>query len=150
MKSFSEQRLMMIRLETETIIAAQPDRVWQILTDFKSFPEWNPSILEMEGSPELKARLALKVSAPDRSGTTYAFKAVIVRFLPGELLAWRSGVPGILNGLIRQHIQDDELRTRNNPITASTLPDRGYSTRPYALDKRSHSVFPIRQPSDLV
>lgn len=89
----------MIRLETETIIAEPPKRVWQILTDFKSFPEWNPLILEMEGSPKLKAKLALTVSAPDGSDTTYSFKAVIVNFQPGELLAWKGGVPGILSGL---------------------------------------------------
>ncbi|MCJ8278520.1 MAG: SRPBCC domain-containing protein [Rivularia sp. ALOHA_DT_140] len=88
----------MIKLETETIIAAPPQQVWNILIDFESYPEWNPMILEAKGKAEVAAKLKLKVSAPDGSGSTYSFKAAIAKFEPGEILAWKGAVPGILSG----------------------------------------------------
>ena len=83
----------MIRIETETIIPASPEQIWDILTDFESYPEWNPMILEVTGKPVIGAKLKLKVSAPDNSGRKYSFKAVIVNNQPNEMLAWKGGVP---------------------------------------------------------
>ena len=37
------------RLQTEIEIDAAPDRVWMILTDFASYPEWNPFIRFVRG-----------------------------------------------------------------------------------------------------
>ena len=88
----------MIKIETETIIPASPEQIWDILTDFESYPEWNPMILEVTGKPVIGAKLKLKVSAPDNSGRKYSFKAVIVNNQPSEMLAWKGGVPGILSG----------------------------------------------------
>lgn len=87
----------MVKLETEIDIAAPPSRVWQILTDFESFPEWNP-LLQIMGKPELGAKLKVKVNAPDGSGSQYNFQAKVVDFEPDKLLAWKGGVPGILSG----------------------------------------------------
>lgn len=36
-------------LETEIIINAPADKVWNILVDFDSYPEWNPFILSFDG-----------------------------------------------------------------------------------------------------
>jgi uncharacterized protein YndB with AHSA1/START domain len=39
--------------DSETVIAAQPDDVWEILTDFESWPTWNPDVkwMSIEGEP---------------------------------------------------------------------------------------------------
>ena len=87
----------MVKLETEIDIAAPPNQIWQVLTDFKSFPEWNPQ-LEVVGKPELGAKLAVKANAPDGSDSRYEFRVRIVDFEPEKLLAWKGGVPGILSG----------------------------------------------------
>jgi uncharacterized protein YndB with AHSA1/START domain len=47
----------MIRIETAVSIAAPPERVWDVLTDFGAFPEWNPLVLRAEGEARAGARL---------------------------------------------------------------------------------------------
>ena len=102
----------MIKLETETILPAAPERVWDILTDFESYPEWNPMVLEVAGNSQIGAKLKLKVSAPDSSGNTYSFKAKIVNFQLGKILAWKGGVPGILSGFHYWKLSSCDCGTR--------------------------------------
>lgn len=37
------------RFHVERRIAAPPERVWSLLTDAASYPDWNPSIFSIEG-----------------------------------------------------------------------------------------------------
>jgi len=45
--------------------------VWQVLTDFDRYPEWNPMILQIQNhsAPSLGAKLKMKVQYPDGSVT---------------------------------------------------------------------------------
>lgn len=45
------------QLQTEVEINAGPERVWAILSDFASYPEWNPFIRFIRGVPEKGERL---------------------------------------------------------------------------------------------
>jgi hypothetical protein len=44
-------------------IDAPPERVWQVFTDFQSFPSWNPFIRKMKGDlvPGGRLRIALRL-----------------------------------------------------------------------------------------
>ena len=50
-------------IKTETLIKAPAERVWAEMTDFASFPDWNPFVREAQGRLEpgeqLKIRLRL-------------------------------------------------------------------------------------------
>ena len=87
----------MTKLETEIEITAPPSQVWQILTDFESFSEWNP-LLQATGKAELGEKIAIKANAPDGSDAEYKFQVQIVDFEPNKILAWKGGIPGILSG----------------------------------------------------
>lgn len=50
-------------LRTEIIIDASAQIVWQTLTDFESYPEWNPFIQSIEGNTELDSELRATLSA---------------------------------------------------------------------------------------
>lgn len=41
----------MKKIESSIIINAPVEKVWQILTDFIGYPDWNPFISKIEGSP---------------------------------------------------------------------------------------------------
>jgi hypothetical protein len=88
----------MIRLETEVLLDAPPARVWQVLTDFAHYPQWNPLLLEAQGEPSPGARVAMKVTAPDGSGRRIHFVATLVRCEPHKALEWTGGVKGLLFG----------------------------------------------------
>lgn len=38
-------------IRAEITIQAEPQRVWEILTRFEGYPEWNPFIIRAQGVP---------------------------------------------------------------------------------------------------
>ena len=85
-------------IDTRIEIAAPPGRVWGVLTDFARFPEWNPFIIRIEGTPEPGALLRVEIKPPGRSAMTFTPKILAAR--PGEELRWRGRLllPGIFDG----------------------------------------------------
>lgn len=58
-------------LETEIIIDAPVETVWDILTDFPRYPEWNPFIKSIEGKPETGSKLKVVIQPPDSKPMTF-------------------------------------------------------------------------------
>ena len=75
-------------IETQIDIAASANRVWQILTDFRAYPDWNPFITEIVGRPEQGARLRVRICPPGRSPITIT-PTILVAAREWEL-RWRS------------------------------------------------------------
>ena len=84
-------------IETQIDIAASASTVWQILTDFPAYSEWNRFITKIEGTPELSARLRVRIGPPGRSAIT--FKPTILVAAREWELRWRSRriVPGFFD-----------------------------------------------------
>lgn len=83
-------------VRTEIDIAAGPQRVWQIITDFASYPEWNPFIRRVEGEPKQGARITINLTTP--GGTNRTYEPVITVIEPARELRWVGKVPGIVKG----------------------------------------------------
>ena len=85
-------------IETDIFIAATPERVWGILTDLDSYPEWNPFIIEASGELREGSRPRLIMRPP--GGRAMTFKPVVLRAAPGRELRWRGRLlmPGIFDG----------------------------------------------------
>ncbi|MEV1128778.1 SRPBCC domain-containing protein [Agromyces sp. NPDC049794] len=84
---------------TTTIdIAADPDTVWAVLTDFGSYSEWNPFMSSVEGTPEVGNRLVVRLSPAGGRGMT--FKPTVLTAIPGRELRWlgRLGFGGLFDG----------------------------------------------------
>lgn len=86
-------------IHTEIEIAAPPEAVWEVLAAIDAWSEWNPVIGGVkldgplrEGTP---GRLML-VLPPPAGRRTLAVRLVTVR--PGRELAWKGGVPGVVEG----------------------------------------------------
>jgi hypothetical protein len=88
----------MRQLETSVHIDAAADAVWDVLTDFDRYPEWNPFITSIAGALAAGARLSVSLAPP--GGRTVAMKPTVRAVEPGRRLAWLGhlGVPGIFDG----------------------------------------------------
>ena len=88
----------MRELQTSIEIDAPPERVWQVLTDFDSYPDWNPFIRSAVGKPEVGAKLENRLEPP--GGRAMTFKPTVLVAEPGRELRWlgRLLLPGIFDG----------------------------------------------------
>jgi hypothetical protein len=85
-------------LRTEIEIDAPSERVWEVLTDFGAYPEWNPFIRAVEGEPVVGSRLKVRIEPPGARGMT--FKPTVRAVEPARELRWlgRLLVPGVFDG----------------------------------------------------
>lgn len=92
-------------LQTEIEINAGVEQVWEILTDFSAYPEWNPFIRVIHGVPERAARLKVRIQANDAKAMTFRPKVLVADV--GRELRWlgRVVLPGIFDGEHRFFIQ---------------------------------------------
>src|SRR5258706_12875392 len=86
-------------LRTEIEIAATPERVFQVLTDFARYPEWNPFITHISGELRVGLPLQIELSLPEKN-KTYRFAPQLVRFETNQELRWRGRflLPGLFDG----------------------------------------------------
>jgi hypothetical protein len=88
----------MKELHTEIDIHAPPERVWELLTDFGSYPQWNPFIRNISGQPILGERLEVRLEPP--GGRSMTFKPKVLNADPNRELRWLGHllVPGLFDG----------------------------------------------------
>lgn len=82
---------------TEIEIEAQPEQVWQVLTDFTAYQLWNIFISEIRGMLKVGERLKVSAQVPVIGKIT--FRPVLIRVEPGQELRWlaHSLIPGLLD-----------------------------------------------------
>lgn len=73
-------------ISTSIDIAAGPQAVWGVLSDFAAYGEWNPFMDRIEGRPEVGAVLAVHLSSGGGRGMT--FKPTVLAATPGQELRW--------------------------------------------------------------
>jgi hypothetical protein len=88
----------MKELRTEIEIEAPAERVWQLLTDFASFPQWNPFIRSASGEAETGVRLTVHIQPSGARGMT--FRPTVLKAEPNRELRWlgRLLIPGLFDG----------------------------------------------------
>lgn len=67
---------MALNIKTSITIKATPAKVWKILTDFESYPDWNPFIKSIQGQVEQGLIITARIEPPDSKGMT--FKPIIL------------------------------------------------------------------------
>ena len=88
----------MKEIRTEIDISASPEKAWDVLTDFDRFPQWNPFIRQISGSPEIGAKL--KIQLQTSRGKSRTYRPTVTKVEPNHELRWfgKSIIPGIFNG----------------------------------------------------
>ena len=88
----------MKELHSEIEIQASAQRVWKLLTDFTSFPLWNPFIRRVSG--EVKEGKQIKVYVQPSGTSGIKFQPTILKVEPNRELRWRGHflTPGFFDG----------------------------------------------------
>lgn len=86
------------QLQTEIEIEAAPNRIWEILTDFAAYQEWNPFIRFVHGVPQQGSRLEVRIQPSGTKGMT--FRPSVLTADVGRELRWlgRFLLPGLFDG----------------------------------------------------
>jgi len=141
-------------LETAINIDAPADRVWAVVTDFASYPEWNRFMRSLKGDARVGSRLEVTLQPPGRRPTT--IRPTVVK-MEGRELRWlgRLGLPRVFDG--RHSLKVEPLsptRTRFTqyerftgvlvPFFGKLLRDsrRGFEEMNLALKARTESLYP--------
>jgi hypothetical protein len=85
------------QLDSSIDIDARPERVWEVLTDFGAYPEWNPFIVRADGTPAEGRRLTVRMQPVGARGVTLT--PTVLEVADGHRLRWlgRFGMPGIFD-----------------------------------------------------
>ena len=99
-------------ITTEIAISATPERVWEVLMDFDTYPEWNPFVTVIAGDPWPGGRLDVSISPP--GGKPMRFRPTVTASEPERFFQWlgRLGVPGVFDGRHSFRLDPTEHGTR--------------------------------------
>jgi hypothetical protein len=145
----------MKELRTQIEIEATPDRVWEILTDFAAYPEWNPFIQTIEGDAAPGSKLEVRIEPP--GGRAMTFKPTVLEAAPRQELRWlgRVLVPGLFDGEHSLRIEpmgDSRVRFIQAELFTGVLvplfgkglekTERGFAAMNEALKRRAEATAP--------
>jgi uncharacterized protein YndB with AHSA1/START domain len=94
-------------------IDAPREKVWRILTDADSYPEWDPGMDHIEG----RIALGEKVKFFTKLDPTQAFPVKVTTFEPGKMMVFTGGMPLGLFKSVRTH---NLTRNRSGGTTFET------------------------------
>lgn len=85
-------------IKTAIDVAASAEVVWRVLTDFPSYPKWNPFIRSVQGEAVPGQRLKVRLRLPH--GRSYQFSPRVVKAIPATELRWRgkTWIEGVFDG----------------------------------------------------
>jgi hypothetical protein len=124
-------------ITTEIVINANKDLVWKILTDFNSYPNWNPFITQIQGELKTGSRFNVTLNIQGRKPTS--FQPDIISMTPGEKFCWKGKlfIKGLFDGthyFILEGMEDEKTLFRHGEnftglLTGPVLRKIGGATR---------------------
>ncbi|WP_328778263.1 SRPBCC domain-containing protein [Streptomyces canus] len=81
----------MREISTYVDIDAKPRIVWEVLTDFARYPDWNPYVREVTGDVRVGGTPALRTQPA--KGRPVNFRARVTTVTEGIELRWAGGLP---------------------------------------------------------
>jgi hypothetical protein len=104
--SFSNKEIMAKEIRTEIHIHATPSKIWQVLTDFSSYPQWNPFVKSLTGTVAVGQKI--KVALPGMN-----FTPLVLSFEANRHFSWQGHLffKGLFDGLHSFEIIDNKNGT---------------------------------------
>lgn len=80
-------------IKTSVRINAAKEKVWQVLTDFEKYPEWNSFITSLSGEVNEGKRISVNLQG-------IAFKPIVIKFQKNTEFRWLGhlGFKGLFDG----------------------------------------------------
>jgi hypothetical protein len=131
---------MSITISTTVDIDAPKQLVWDVLTDFAAYHEWNPSV-KIEGTAQVGTKLTVHMGAGRGRGT--AFRPTVLAATQGVELRWvgRLGLGGIVDGehfFILDHNADGTTHLTHGERYAGALVTL---TKPFLNKERNEAGY---------
>src|SRR5215216_864904 len=132
---------------------ASSERVWAILTDFASYPQWNPFIRRISGELKVGERLDARLEPPGGRGIT--LRPTVLSAEPNRQLRWLGHllVPGLFDDehtLATEPLDENRVRFVQHevfkgvlvPLVARSLANtlRGFEEMNGALKERAEAL----------
>lgn len=97
----------MYELRTEIEIKASAEQVWDILSDFGAYGQWNPFVRELAGGEPTAVGTKLGVTISPPGGKAMRFSPSVTEWEPGQRFAWLGHllVPGLFDGEHRYELE---------------------------------------------
>ena len=99
----------MRQLRTEIQISAPIDQVWQVLTDFEHWQDWNPMVDQVSGNAALGSTLHIAMRGP-AGKDAMKYQATIIEVAAPKSLRWRATMMG---GVMFTNDRVFELKEKN-------------------------------------
>ena len=86
------------QLKTQIVINATPQKVWQELTNFSEYPNWNPFIKSITGDPVVGKKIIARIEPPGAQGMTFTPK--VLAYNLNREFTWKGNlvIPGLFDG----------------------------------------------------
>ncbi|GHV26069.1 hypothetical protein FACS18948_0890 [Clostridia bacterium] len=96
------------QIETEIKISATPNAVWRVLTDFASYPDWNPFIQWVKGEVKERNRISIRVVPAGSNGMT--FNPIVLSIIENKEIKWLGSIlfKGLFDGEHHLVVQENE------------------------------------------
>ena len=88
----------MHHLQTEILIDATPQAIWNVLMDFESYPGWNPFIISIEGRAQVGQSITARLQPPGQKVSTFSPTVQVVE--PQKEFRWEGKlfIKGLFDG----------------------------------------------------
>lgn len=96
-------------LQTTIQISAPIDQVWQVLTDFEKWKDWNPTINQVSGSATAHSILNITMCGSEGKDAM-KYKATVLESNPPRNFRWRATM---MSGFMFTNDRVFELREKN-------------------------------------
>ncbi len=114
----------MRKIDTEIIINASAEKVWQVLSNFEEHQNWNPFIKSIKCNGNVGDSLTVTLCPP--GGNAMTFKPTLLKFDENKELRWKGkvGIKGIFDGehyFIIEKISDSQTKFIHGEIFSGIL-----------------------------
>lgn len=121
-------------------IAAEPQAIWDLLTDAAGYPDWNPAVIKIDGEIREGERIRLtSIVNPDRE-----FKLTVSDVQAPHRMVWSDGMPlGLFKGVRTYEVTPNGDGTSEfsmeevfsglmEPLISKSIPDQTDSFNQFA------------------